>query len=413
MTVIYRVKSGQRLLPTHPLHFSRFFPLKERSHRKLNEERQALVLFLAKLHSRAFRTDVPRGFCQVKLRLTSLRDWVYDYRYALDYFFEVEELGFNIGEAAHEISVLIPKQLKVDAPTESLLTDVRYQLPPKPEAVDCISKVYVRQDRRDAIFLKLRQTRRMDLAEPVEYLLSAPEHNFIFKRAGKLQQRDTSVWPVPAVETWPSWLREELFGPGIDIESAYTQYLVQQLKEIYADRPVMLQRLYPNLIAQVQNKQEWRESICTNVLGLAPDAEAIDLVKKVCMSLANGSHISPAVLQNGRAFSITADAIVKQVDDVSVERLHHIGSELKRIAGEYALAKKVICAQQLRLNPSRVNQKRVFASYFEWERVARYLIWESIDRHGIMVHDGIDGVPAQYIERLPELMENIGVKVST
>lgn len=412
MTVIYRVKSGRRLHPSHPLHFSRFFSLKGRTHRKMNEERQALVLFLAKLHSRTLREDIPRGFCQVKLRLTSLREWVYDYRSALDYFFEVHELGFNIGEAAHEVSVLVPKIIKL-LPEELDLIDVRYQLPPRPENAEVTSKVYVRQDRKDAIFSRLRQSCRMDLAEPVEYLLSSPEHNFIFKRAGKLQQRDTSVWPVAAIENWPGWLREELFGPGIDIESAYTQYLMQNLREIYADRPIMLQRLYPNLLAQVKDKNKWRMDICTNILGLSPDAESIDLVKKVCMGLANGSNISPGILTSGRAFSITADTIIKQVDDVSVERLNHIGSRLKLIAAEYALAKKTICARQLRLNPSRSNQKQVFASYFEWERVARYLIWESIDRHGIMVHDGIDGVPEEYLSRLPELMNQIGVKIST
>ena len=65
-----------------------------------------------------------------------------------------------------------------------------------------------------------------------------------------------------------------------------------------------------------------------------------------------------------------------------------------------------------RINPTRKNLKSVFKDYFAWERVARYSIWEAIERHGIMVHDGIDGVPQQYLDQLPVLIEQLGIRLT-
>jgi hypothetical protein len=63
--------------------------------------------------------------------------------------------------------------------------------------------------------------------------------------------------------------------------------------------------------------------------------------------------------------------------------------------------------------PTREAIKEVFIEYFMWEREARYALWQAIDRHGIMVHDGIDGVPDRYRAKLDELMEQLDLRFST
>ena len=218
---------------------------------------------------------------------------------------------------------------------------------------------------------------------------------------------------MAAVETWPAWLREALFGPGIDIDSAYTQYLVQHLQGIYAGRPELLRTLFPDLMALLNDKQRWRRELCQDTLGLEWSDENHSLVKTICMSLANGSRISPAILEGSKNFSITAQIIAKAAGDVTSHQLDRAGRRLQSISRQYARAKKDVCALNLGLNPTLKNQKRVFGSYFEWEREARYSIWEAIDRHGIMVHDGIDGVPEEYLQDIPALIQKVGLSITT
>jgi hypothetical protein len=411
VTTIYRLRALKQPRPMDPLHVGNFYR-KERQHREAMQERQDLILYLAKLHAHASVKGKPRAFNTIKLRLTSLRDWVYDFRPALDYFFEVQQLGYNLGDSNSEVSVLVPKDLGLHTHVQTQDFQLEYEPPPRPDD-GVISKVYIQHGNGRGIMKRLVDENRFDLIEAVKWILKHEELNFTFKPAGKLQQRDTSVWPVAAVETWPSWLREALFGPGIDIDSAYTQYLLQHLNQIYADRPHLLRTFFPDLLALIEDKQRWRRELCEEVLGLQWNEENIGLVKTVCMSLANGSRISPGILEGGRAFSVTAQIIIKATDGITPAKLDSIGRKLLSISKQYAQAKKDICALNLKLNPTLKNQKRVFGSYFEWEREARYLIWEAIDRHGIMVHDGIDGVPERYLADLPSLMRQVGVRITS
>ncbi len=421
MTTIYRLKARKQPRPMDPLHVGNFYR-KERLHREAMQDRQDLILYLAKLHAMASLRGHPRAFNTVKLRLTDLREWVYDYRPALDYFFEVQSLGYNLGEDNNEITTLIPKDLGLHTHVQTQGFGLEYEPPPRPDD-GIVSKVFVRRDyvydkptvgrSKPTIFEKLEDEGRYDLIEPVKWIWQHEELNFVFKPAGKLQQRDTSVWPVPAVETWPSWLREALFGPGIDIDSAYTQYLMQHLRVIYADRPQLMQTLFPDLIALINNKHAWRRDLCENVLGLEWNDDNLDLIKTVCMSLANGSRISPGILDNGQSFSVTAQIIIKAAQEVTPSRLETIGRRLQSVSRQYSQAKKDVCTMELGLNPTTRNQKRVFGSYFEWEREARYAIWEAVDRHGIMVHDGLDGVPASYLQDIPGLIQQIGVRITS
>lgn len=416
MTVFYKLQSKEAVKPGSPLHWYNFYPDKQRHHRSSMDRRQDLILFLANLHQSAWSPSKPRSFNSVKLKLTALREWVYDYRPALDYFFDVVQTGYSLQDGSFELSTLIPKRLPEQLAIEVEEAELLFKPDPLPtEDGLVVSKVYIElsMEQQAALIEKIERSGRFDLVPVVRWLFTQNgEVNFYFKPSGKLKQRDTSVWPIHGIETWPSWLREELFGPGIDIDSAYTQFLMQHLRQIYIDRPGLLKMLYPDLLALIDNKQAWRHELCTQVLGLKWSDENLSIVKTVCMSLANGSRISPKIMTGGRSFSVTAQIIVEATGEITDKQLEVIGTKLAAIARQYATAKKAVCSHLLKLHPSRKNQKRVFAEYFAWEREARYLIWEGIDRHGIMVHDGIDGVPKQYLQKLPLLITQIGVRLT-
>jgi hypothetical protein len=295
--------------------------------------------------------------------------------------------------------------------SKKLTDDLEYVPPNRPDNA-IISKVYVQQEKSEEILNKLKDKNRADLVAPVKWILARPEINFHFLPSGKLQQRDTSVWPVAAVETWPAWLREDLFGRGIDIDSAYTQFLFHHLKTVHAGDLIFISRLYPDLQELLTNKQEWRKNLCEQVLGLPYNDENVAIIKKLCMALANGSCISPAILSGQSTFSVTKEIVIQAVDDISVINLERIGARLKGISNQYKNARKQICTYMYNRHPSRELQRSVFGDYFRWEREARYAIWEEVDRHGIMVHDGIDGIPEEYIQKIDSLMERLSIKIT-
>lgn len=411
MTVLYRV-SGGNVHHSDPLHVGNFYPDKLRHHRGVMQRRQDLILYLANLHAAAVQSGMPLGMIHIPMRLMSLRDWVQDYHVVLDAFFDVKNLGYNLGDGSFEISTLVPKNVSNGKREASkAAAELKYVLPERVD-VGSISKVYIQQHNRDQILKKLGTSSRLDLKAPVQWLLDQTEVNFHFERSGKLQQRDTSTWPVKGIETWPSWLRELLFGEGVDIDSAYTQFLIGHLKQAYSNQESLMNRLYPDLLRSLSDKKAWRLEICQDVLNLEPTDENIGVVKRVCMSLANGSRISPAILLGNRSFSVTADIIIASTEDISPTNLIRIGDRLQAIAKQFVNARKVICLHHLKSRASRANQKLVFSSYFEWERVARYGIWEACDRHGIMVHDGIDGIPEEYLNRMPQIMEELNIKLT-
>ena len=412
MTVLYRVAADGAVHHSDPLHVQNFYPDKQRHHHAVMQKRQDLILYIANLHASAIKSGMPLGMIRIPMRLMTLRDWVQDYRVVLDTFFEVESLGYNLGDGNFELSILIPKNVTNGKREASkAAANLKYVPPMRPES-DTISKVYIRQQNRDQIIRELGSKSRLDLLAPVQWLLDHPEVNFHFERSGRLQQRDTSVWPVKGIETWPAWLREQLFGPGIDIDSAYTQFLVSHLKQEYIGRERLLKMLFPDLLRMLDDKKNWRIELCRDTLHVEPTDENIGVVKRLCMSLANGSRISPAILLGSRAFSITADLVFACADDVSPNNLINIGDRLRLISQQFALARKIICASVLKTKATRLNQKRVFGSYFEWERVARYALWDACGRHGVMVHDGIDGIPSEYLDDLPAIMAELNIRIT-
>jgi hypothetical protein len=411
VTTIYRVSSSEKIHPSDPLHVGKFYPHTVRHHVQKMQDRQDLILYLASIHAASVKIKKPRGFSQIPMRLMTLREWVYDYKVVFDHFFEIVSHGYNLGEK-NEISFVIPKKLSIQVvgPKRKLL----YQPPLRPTE-GAVSKVFVQQQNRAAIMDKLAVSGRLDLYAPVDWLLSLPsnEVNFYFSPSGRLKLRDTSTWPVAAMETWPSWLREDLFGGGIDIDSAYTQFLIEHLKHTFAGREKMLTLLYPDLVRSLEDKKAWRREICVDVLGLPFTDDNISIVKKICMSLANGSRISPAILAGNSAYSITRDIILQKTEDLTQTNLIRIGARLSQISKQYSAARKLVCTTEIGLNPTRQNQKRVFTTYFEWERAARYEIWNAVDCHGIMVHDGIDGIPDKYLQDIPGLIANLNIRLTS
>lgn len=368
-------------------------------------DRQALILYLAALHRASLSTGLPRAFCSIKLSLVELRNFVYDFRPVLDYFFEVKQLGFNVSSNNADITELIPKDVDTLCIDDIQLV---YQPPPRPDGI--VSKVFIRQERAADIRSKLTQTGRFDLVAPVNWLLARSEVNFVFQPTGKLQQRDTSVWPIANVQAWPRWLREELFGPGIDIDAAYAQFLLSRIQQVYSSSTIAA--LFPDLQQLVENKIEWRKKICETDLQLPWNDDTEKLIKNIIMSLSNGSSISAQILKSGARFSEAAQLIRSAVPYLTDDAIKVIGDRLNKVAKQFVLAKKQVCRSYLHLKATRTNRKLVFRTYFEWERAARYAIWEEVDRHGIMMHDGIDGLPQRYLDDLDRIVEAVGIKLT-
>ncbi len=66
----------------------------------------------------------------------------------------------------------------------------------------------------------------------VNWILQQKEIKIYWKFSGFTQQRETSVWPIKAIETWPSSLRMALFGNQVDIQCAMPQFVFNEFKKI-------------------------------------------------------------------------------------------------------------------------------------------------------------------------------------
>jgi hypothetical protein len=415
MTTPYKLTSRTPILPTHPLHWQYFWPDLQRVHRSKAEARQDLILWLANLYSGTVKPGMPIGFCTVQVQLTELRQWVRDYHIALDVFFDVQQLGFYVDVDNREITTLVPKKLPepLASVVQVIPSELRYVVPPLPDN-SVISKVYLQPNiNPEALIQRTISAGRPELVPPLAWLLRQNyEINFHFIPSGKLKQRDTSIWPICAIETWPSWLRKELFGPGIDIDSAYVAFLMQHLQEEFRENPEQIKVLFPDLVQMLYNKNAFRQELCEKVLKRPYDSVWRSVIKSILMSIANGSRVSGNILVSGTEFSQTARLIQEAAPDVTISELLEIGNRLQLIARQFDSARKRLCNSKLQLNPTRKNLKAVFSEYFAWEREARYAIWENIGRHGIMVHDGIDGVPQIYLDRLSEISAKIGLQLT-
>ena len=215
---------------------------------------------------------------------------------------------------------------------------------------------------------------------------------FFYARAGTLLERDKSVWPIKSIEMWPGWLRAELFGTVVDIENAYCQFVVKKLEEKYKDNPTRLELKYPDLLRSDRDKQNFRDELCRDYLKLELNDENNKVVKKLIMSIANGSNATPMLMVNGSNRSEAVRIVREAAPNLSSLELLKVGARLSIITKQFRGAKRDLCIFLLGAKPSRENQKRIYKMYFSWEREARHSIWKACNNTGLHLHDAVEGV---------------------
>jgi len=409
MLRFYPVNVGYEIHRTNPLFVGNYFPLKGMWWKK-RRLRQSLILSVALGWYELSKNSLNNpAFIQEELFLTSLKKHVGDARVILESFFHIDRIGFNFANGVSGATQVRPKKLNksmVMAIT-NILNDIHYDPGPEPSCgkYTC-SSVQVQPFDVQAVTDRLLLEGRDSLLPAVNWLRENPTLNFYYQPSGKLRARDTSVWPVRAIETWPGWLRRMLFGTVIDIENAYCQFLISKLEVKYEKNLNRFNMIYPDIIRAVKDKQKFREEICL-ALKLQINDDNISVVKKLIMSLANGSNVTPTLL----VCSSTQSEAVRIVRDASPDLLAQdfvvVGNRLQRIAKQFRTAKRDLCMYLLKAKPSRENQKKIFKMYFEWEREARYNIWKEVGFTGLSLHDGIDGI---IINNASKLVSNLNEK---
>lgn len=394
MLAFYPITSNREILRDNPLYVGNFFKLRG-MHWPKRGQRQALILSIANAWLKMVkRSPGCPGMLEEETFITSLTAKVYDARKILDHFFTVRRLGFNFGDGAKSPTIISPKQLSkrwIEA-TEELNGDFRFNPGPAPTDIELTNSEVVLR-RCDLTQLKddMRAEECEQLIPIIEWLY---EQNgpitFYFKPSGKLQARDTSVWPIRAFETWPSWLRKRLFGVVVDIENSFTQFLVGLLEQAEPSETTR-KLIYNDLFRLNYDKTAFREEICRDVLKLPVNPQNLKLVKTVIMALANGSNISPIMLCSDSSRSQVV-SLLNQNMTMSTEDRFRIGNRLRKIAKQFRMAKRRVCRSIYRCKPTRANTKRIFREYFTWERKARYKIHKACGYTGVHLHDGIDGV---------------------
>jgi hypothetical protein len=392
MLYFYPVKIDRELDRDHPLFVGNFYSLKGMwwSNRK---KRQGLIISIAVAWYRLVRDNkTAPGFIEEETFITHLTKQLRDVRKVLDFFFTVTKIGYNFDNGSKGPSVITPKKLSnyYFLAIENLLAEIRFDPGNEPLETDLIkSSVTVRGN--SGLLKELALKKRDDLIPPVAWLLKQKEVNFYFKASGKLKARDTSVWPIRAIETWPSWLRDSLFGQSIDLEAAYLQFVILNLKKKYADNPDDLSKQYASLLDLHDNKLEFRERL-RKLIKLPDTHEGKKTVKKIIMSLANGSNISAALMTCQASRSEVARIIHLANPDLTPLEQISIGNELSTIAKQFKRARKELCTFLLKSSATRKNQKLIFHKYLAWERDARYQIWQAIGKNGLHLHDAIEGL---------------------
>ena len=396
MIYFHSVETQQEILRDNPLFVGKFFDLEGMWWRK-RKERQAMILSVAVAWyyaTRRFR-KAP-GFIEDEILITSLTSQVKDAKKILTKFFTIKRTGFNFNNGMKSATIVSPKKLskKMLAAIDAIVNEVVFSPGIEPLDPSLVkTKVMVRKNRWFFIREKLIANNREDLLGPVKWLCDREQPlYFYYAPMGKLQARDTSVWPIKNIELWPGWLRKELFGTVVDIENAYCQFLVNHLYKKYESNPKRLELKYPDILRADRDKRNFREELCQEVLRLPVTDDNISVVKSLIMSLANGSNATPALMTNGSGRSEAVRIVLQANPDLKPSDLIEIGNRLSFIAKQFRAAKKDLCIFLLKAKPTAANVKKIFKLYFEWEREQRYKIWEATNRTGLMLHDGIDGI---------------------
>jgi hypothetical protein len=394
MLFFHRVEFKELPKRDDPLYVGHFFPLKGMWFKKRVERQQMIYSVAIAWYRIASKQIKSPGMLSEEMFVTVLTSKDRAARQVIEHFFTITKLGFNYNDGTnHAPTVVSPKKLP-DSYVYSIekhLNDVVYHPGPAPTIESYVqSVVKVRQHRASYVLQRLKDDDRNDLLAATVYLLSKEEHTFYYRPSGKLQARDTSVWPIRSIETWPGWLRSELFGTTIDIENSFCQYIMSYLERAHIGREHILRLKYPDLLRAVYDKQNFREELCRDVLRLPIHDENISLVKRLVMALANGSNCTAGLMTSDSRSE--AVRIVKQASpDLAPSEMIAAGERCHKIARQFRGAKRELCLI-LGMKPNRDNLKMVFHKYFEWEKEARYSIWKATGKTGLHLHDGIDGI---------------------
>jgi hypothetical protein len=396
MLTFQKIKHEGDLSIRSLLHVGKFFNL-ERTWWNRRKERQDTILSIAHTwYSLVKSNPLSCGFVHHEVCLTGLSSKLKDSRIILEHFFNITRLGFNFGNGAKAPTLITPKRLnqKIFNEIKNISNQVFFD--PGLEPLDkelVVSSVKVKTNRSEYILQELSNSGKSYLLPAVKWLLDQNEPiNFYYERSGKLQARDKSVWPIKSIETWPGWLRTELFGRVVDIENAYCQFLISCLESKYTDSPHLVGLKYPDIVRSVYDKVQFRNYVCSDLLKLEINEDNTKVVKKLIMSLANGSNVTPQLLAAKSSRSEAVRIIVEANSNLSGTEIIEAGKRLSFIAKQFRSAKKDICINLLNKKPSSKNIKQVFQMYFDWERNQRYKIWNLIGKNGLMLHDGIDGI---------------------
>src|SRR5271167_528054 len=406
MLTFHSVDIERELDRSHPLYVGNFFPLKGMWWRK-RKQRQGLILSIAVAWYRLMRHNPSAsGFIEEDILITNLTRQVKDARVILDRFFKVTKIGFNFNNGNKSPSTVTPKRLgkKMLTSIDSILNEIYFTPGPVPTSPKLVkSDVHLEKNIEAYVMNRLKDDDREDLIPPVAWILKQNSPiTFYFQASGKLQARDTSVWPIRAIETWPKWLREKLFGTVIDIENSYSQFLVHHLAKKYEKNQLQLK--YPDVLRTDRDKVNFRIELL-EMLKLEPSVENLKIVKSLIMSLANGSNASPALMTNGSGRSKAVCIVREACPDLLPTELAQIGKRLSAIAKQFAAARRDLCIYLFNARPTRENQKKIFSTYLEWERESRYKIWNATGQTGLMLHDGLDGVVSDKTEA--ELVQHV------
>lgn len=397
MLIFHPVTVETELKNDNPLHVGKFFSLRKMWWSK-RKQRQGLILSIALGWMKCTKQNTLQpGFVYEETLLTALSSQVKDARVILEKFFTITQVGYNFNNGLKSATQISPRKLspKMIGAIWEIIDEVKFAPGPSPTSEEYVySPVTIQKNNAYAIRTKLKITDRQDLLPAVNWILEHPEEEltFVYERAGSLGARDKSIWPIRSIEMWPGWLRTMLFGRVVDIENAYCQFIISHLKTKYADNKVSFGMKYCQVIRLDADKTNFRNEICTQWLKLEPTKANIGVVKKLIMSLANGSNISPQLLAANSGRSEAVRIVMESAPHLTTQEMMDAGKKLSRIAKQFRYAKKDLCFHLLNAKPNKKNQRDFFRMYLDWERECRYRIWHEIGKSGLMLHDGLDGV---------------------
>lgn len=288
-----------------------------------------------------------------------------------------------------------------------------------------VSRVEVRSD-VDMEKLKelLQQPRWMHLTGQVNWILSEQSIDIYWQFSGRTQQRETSVWPIKSIETWPSSIRLALFGSQVDIQCAMPQFVYHKIKEIdianFGHVTSFTERGFDDIKQMVEDTENWRKSLAAE-MKMEWNEDTRKIIKKLVMALSNGSNISGKMLTSFFNHSVAVEIVQDQIMDDSwdYDFTMKVGDRLHKIAVQFRQAVKRIL-MHYGYKPTRKNRKRIFYLYFCWEKRVREQLWQMFNKSGLMMHDGLDGICATSLSNLQSkhsdtvkyISDKLGVKIT-